>query len=284
MGVFISSATMSWTEAQGQDVLRYSSSAQVHDVLLEDTLQAFTKETGIKVDLFVCSSSAATYRLFNGVCGVASTAEGLEASGVTYGYVETFLCKIPLVLVANVETHLKNITEKQLQDVFTGHLTNWKDLGDSNKEMVVVIPGKNTAAFKNFSHLAIRRYDIKYDFMTYHSTMILEAIRRIPWSISFIGAGAPTNNAAIRILRVNGYAATDKEYPYIQTLSFVTRGEPAGAVKKFIDFAKSEANLKRLKAKGAIILDNSSDVESWRKAIRQWVLERARGSGVFIIS
>lgn len=236
--------------AAASDVLRYSSSAQVRDVFHDESLSRFTKMSGIEVDLFVGSSSTALHRLFNDVCDISSTAEPLAPSHADYGYVQTAFCKVPLIVITNVQTPVTDISETQLRDIFAGTITNWKELGGPDRDIVTIVPGKDTAAYKNFSLLALKRFEVKYDFMAYRSTMVVTAVHRIPWSISFIAKGAATRDKAVRIMTVNGRSYADADYPYNQTFAFVTKGEPAGGAKALIDYALSPEAREAFKKNG----------------------------------
>ncbi|MCK5348589.1 MAG: hypothetical protein KAJ25_04330, partial [Desulfobacula sp.] len=49
--------------ANGDQKLRYSCSAQVYEAFENTRLDAFTKETGISIDLFVAASKSCIYRV-----------------------------------------------------------------------------------------------------------------------------------------------------------------------------------------------------------------------------
>jgi len=232
--------------------IRYSSSAQVNDVFRGEGVSRFIKESGVEVDMFVCSSSSALHRLFNGVSDIASSAERLAPNHSEFGYVETPFCMVPMIVIANLETPVDDIREDQLRAIFAGEITNWKEVGGPDHDIIAIVPGKDTAAFKNFSMLALKRSEVKYDFMAHRSTMVVTSVVRIPWSISFVTKGSADRDAAIKILKVSGQSYKGKDYPYIQTFSFVTKGEPSGLVKAFIDFAKSPASQQRMKESGIV--------------------------------
>lgn len=239
MTVMIAGALLTVTEAAAKEVLRYASSAQVREALGEASLKAFSAKSGVDVDLFVGSSATALNRLFNGVADIASSAERLYRSHEEYGYVESVFCRVPLVVIVHAGVPVADLSENQLRAIFTGEVENWKAVGGPDQAIIVVVPGKNTAAFKNFSQLAIKRTELKYDFMTYRSTMVAQAVKRIPWSISFIVAGPATKDADIKMLKVDGRDPGDKAYPYLETFSFVTKGEPVGAAKQLVEFSRS---------------------------------------------
>ena len=238
--LLIAAAGLLQRPAAATETLRYSSSAQVREAFGMEGLDAFMKESDVELDLFVGASGATVRRLMNGFADIASSAERLHLGHQEYGYVEIPFCKAPLIVISNVKTPVRNISGEQLRGIFNGTITNWKEVGGPDETIVVVVPAMNTAAFKNFGQLALKRFDVKYDFMAYRSTDVVLLIHRIPWSISFISQGADTMDGAIRVIQIDGKSPGDADYPYHQIFSFVTKGQPSGAAKKLVDFAFSE--------------------------------------------
>jgi phosphate transport system substrate-binding protein len=236
--------------AVAKEILLYSSSAQVREAFGTDGLSAIMEKSGIEVDLFVGSSSAAIHRLMNGFADIASSAERLNLGYQEYGYVELPFCKAPLIVITNVKTPVRSISGEQLRAIFNGTINNWKEVGGPNQAIIRVIPERNTAAYKNFRQLALKRFDVKYDYMAYRSTAVVELVHRIPWSISFITQGAYTVNEAIRAIQIDGKSPDDPKYPYHQIFSFVTKGQPAGAAKTLVDFAFSDKGRNLIKKNG----------------------------------
>ena len=226
--------------AIGKKVLRYSSSAQIHEAIGQEVLAAFKAETGIEIDLYVGASDSAVHRLINNFSDIASTIVGIGDQVEKNGYIQTDFCRAPMIVITNVKIPVTNISTSQLRDIFSGIITNWKELGGPDKEIIVIIPGRHTGTFKNFSRLALGQTEVKYDFITYKSTDVLMLVKRIPWSISFISRSARTSDAELRMLNVDNLSPDDLKYPYSQTFSFVTREESGVLAKKFIDFAFSE--------------------------------------------
>ena len=86
--------------------------------------------------------------------------------------------------------------------------------------------------------MPMQRAPIVYDIMTFKSTMVVQIVERFPEAISFI-AGGVANHEGVKTLKIDGLAPSDRDYPYYQILSFVTKGRPSGAVKQFVDDALS---------------------------------------------
>jgi phosphate transport system substrate-binding protein len=248
---------ISWTlipdsGANAQETLKYSCAAQIYDAFGQERLDAFTKETGIKVEAYVSSSGSAVYRLMNGFSDLASTTRPLYYRHKESGYVEIPFCRDPIAIIAHVSCTVRDITAAQVQGIFSGEIKNWKELGGPDQPVTVIVPGKETGAYKNFDRLAMERKEILYDFMSYQSTMVIEAVKRFPWSVSFISLGATNTKAATKTLTINGLDPKDKDYPYYQIFYFVVKGEPGGLEKKFIDFALSDKGKEIIKQKGMV--------------------------------
>jgi phosphate transport system substrate-binding protein len=238
--------------ARASEKLRYSCSAQVYEAFEKERIQSFTKATGIEVDLYVTSSSVSAERLMAGQSDIASIARGGTYPFKEGGYVETPFAKDPLAIIVNARNRLANLTEEQLRDIFSKKITNWKQLGGPDQTIVLVIPGKSTAAYENFGHLALKRKEIPFDIMTNLSTTALEVVKRFPAAISFVTRGAIARAGGVKMVRINNLSPKDKGYPYFQEFSFVTKGKPDGPGKTFVDFALSEKGKEIIEKRGMI--------------------------------
>ena len=221
----------------GAETIALSCSAQAYEAFQNDGLKAFTDKTGINVDVDFYTSEIAVSRLTNGQSDLATTALSLPARLKHEGYVEIPFCKDALQIIANAKVTVPSLTGDQVRGIFCGSVTNWLEVGGPKERIFVIVPSSGTAAFKNFSRMFMMGQDLEYDIMTSKSTTVVEATRRFPWSVSFATKGAAFGDlAGTKVIRVNGLAPADADYPFSQVFSFVTKGEPTGAVKKFVDF------------------------------------------------
>ncbi len=259
--LFVSWIALPCFKANAQETLRYSCSAQIFKAFGTERLDAFTKETGIKIDLYISSSAAAVYRLMNDFSDIAGAAEELRFRYKEFGYLEIPFCKDPLAVIINTQCPIDGITEAQLQGIFGGHIHNWKEVGGPDKPIVVIIPGENTAAYKNFYRMAMQGTEITYDFMSYQSTMVIKAVEQFPWAVSFIAHAAIGDPEKIKVIKIDGLSPKNELYPYFQTFYYVTKGKPVGAVKKFVDFTMSEKGIAMIINKGMIPVSDQLQVD-----------------------
>lgn len=220
-----------------EETLTYSCSNQIYKAFEKENIEAFTKESGINVSVYTASSQSCINRLVHGYSELASTAREMYHRHTDYGYEQIPICRDPLAVIAKKTCQLENISEEDLRGLFSGEIENWKEIGGADLPVMVIIPDENTAANKNFRNLIMKDKEIRHDFITYDSTMVLEAIKHFPCgAISFISRGAAIKYEDIAAIKIDGLSPMDKDYPYFQTFYYVTKGVPTDTVKKFIDF------------------------------------------------
>ncbi|MCJ7685283.1 MAG: substrate-binding domain-containing protein [Desulfobacteraceae bacterium] len=217
-----------------KETIRYSCSAQIYDSLEKKRIAAFTKRTGIAVEVNICSSASAVNSVRNDYSDIAATARRLYPRHKEYGYWETVFSKNPMAIIVNKKNPVSSLSEEVLKDIFSGNMANWNEVGGPDEPILLVVPGKNTAAFKNFSRRPMGRALISYDIMTFKSTVVFQVVERFPNAISFIAEGV-AHHEGVKTLKIDGLATEDSGYPYYQIFSFVTKGRPSGDVKQFVD-------------------------------------------------
>lgn len=244
------------TVASAVQGLRYSCSAQVYEAFENTRLDAFTKETGIPIDLFVASSESCVYRVTQDMTDIASSTSELYQRHKDYGLIEIPFCKDPLAIITHKDSPVNNLTKQQLRQIFSGQIKNWKEAGGPDLPIILVVPGVETGAHKNFNRLVLQHNVIQYDYLTYKSTRVLEAIEELPLgAISFISRGAQITHLKTKALSIDGKKPGDENYPYHQIFYLVSKGQPAGTVKAFVDFIKSPKGKSIILERGMLPID-----------------------------
>ena len=150
-----------------QEILKYNCSNQVYAAFSKEQIEAFQKTTGFGVDVKTASSGSCFASLGRGYCDVASTTRKLYHRHDIYGYKEFPFCKDPIAVIARKECGVDSLTEEQLQDLFAGAITNWQEVGGADLPVMIVVPGDDTAANKNFRRQVMKHKDIEHDFIIF---------------------------------------------------------------------------------------------------------------------
>jgi len=250
--------------AHSSQVVRAGVSSLVAQAYGKAILLRYETVTGYKAQTFVGPSQIAINRLMNGFSDIAITEQQVSIKMKKQGYVEIPFCRDGLAIIMNRQfsptkpSTIENLSVKQLQMIFSGDITNWKELGGPDRKIVLVVPGEETGAFKNFSKQIMGSKEVKYDFITYNAIEAIKGIQHIPGAISFVAQGAIGDEEEIKIINVDGLSPKEKDYPLYQTFSFLTKGEPKGPAKAAINFGLSTWGIEIMRSKGMVpVLETS---------------------------
>ena len=134
-----------------------------------------------------------------------------------------------------------DLTTDQVRDIYSGAITNWKDVGGPDEDIYVVERADTSGTYGTFMEL------LGLDETAAHSTQlensdVARTVSTADYAIGYVGMGyIGTNNPAVAL---DGYMPTMENvlagnYPLQRGLHFYTDGQPTGAVKEFIDFLMS---------------------------------------------
>lgn len=235
-----------------ENKLKFSCSAQIAEALGKDVLEILKDKRGIVFDLRIVSSATALNRLENGFSEIAAVTLPISFEMLEKGYVSIPFCKDPLVIIVNKSCPADSVKSDQVRKIFSGNISNWKELGGDDFEITKIIPCKDTGAFKNFERLFMGLKPVAYDFMSYSSVDTIKGVGSIEGGISFISHGAAVKSDKIKILNIDKKSALSGKYDYFQTFTFVTKGRPSEASKELIDVALSKSGQEIMKQKGMV--------------------------------
>nr|WP_269438331.1 substrate-binding domain-containing protein [Phosphitispora fastidiosa] len=189
--------------------------------------------------------------------GIKSANEGLIDIGLTareflpaereLGLEYIPYARVLLSFAVNNNVNIDNLTEEQLLGIYTAKITNWKEIGGPDHEIVVLTRELSDSSrlvwdncLKGFGNTG----NLPEAVLLRSDQAMNEAIRSIPYSIGWTDLGAVTlEYPETSMLKINGVSpryemVLNGEYPYIKELAFVTKGKPAGDVLKFINFVR----------------------------------------------
>ncbi|RED56552.1 phosphate ABC transporter substrate-binding protein [Cohnella lupini] len=174
------------------------------------------------------------------------------------GQVANKVAVIPFAAVANKNVGVSNLTTKQLQDIFSGKVTNWKDVGGSDASIIVVNRAFGSGTRVNFQMKALAGSEFLSKGSNYKEVKssgdMKTAIETTPNAIGYIDLVYVTSN--MKALQINGVAPSEANvingtYKVWGFGYFMTKGKPEGAVKAFIEYIQSvkfqNGSLKKLK-------------------------------------
>jgi phosphate transport system substrate-binding protein len=201
---------------------------------------------GINLSISGGGSGNGIKALNEGLCEVAMSSRDIKPSELEEGAgkgvkaVRTAIAVDALVPVVHPENPVKNLTVEQLRDIYKGAITNWKDLGGADGNIVVISRDSSSGTFETWAELIMQMEKVAPSALLQASNgTVVQAVAGNRRAIGYIGFGYLTSG--LKKLNVNGIEATaqsalSNEWPIARELYVFTNGEPAGDVKKLVDY------------------------------------------------
>ncbi|WP_438432187.1 phosphate ABC transporter substrate-binding protein [Gorillibacterium sp. sgz500922] len=174
------------------------------------------------------------------------------------GQVAHKVAVIPFAAIVNKNVNVSNLTTEQLQGIFTGTITNWKQVGGQDADIVVINRAFGSGTRVNFQIKALGgKETIKKDknYKEVGSSGDMKTnVATTPGAIGYIDLTYV--NGDVKAVKINDVEPTADNvikgsYKVWSYGYYMTKGQPTGATKAFIDYVQSKAfqegSLKKLK-------------------------------------
>jgi len=161
-------------------------------------------------------------------------AKGVEMKETTVAY-------DGIAVIVNTANSIKGLTKKQVEQIFTGEVTDWSAVGGSGGKISVYTRNTSSGTYAEFKELAMKKRDYAPDSQKLAGNeQIAEEVNKNPNGVGYVGL-AYTKAGGIKIMPIDGASPSKesvlaKNYPYARPTFYYTNGNPTGAVKDFIDF------------------------------------------------
>ena len=155
-------------------------------------------------------------------------------------------CIVPMVHPSNT---VSNLTIEQLKKIYTGEITNWKEVGGPDEPIAVVGRDSASGTYGTWQEMVVEKGDREKKSrvtpraqVTASSGAMLSTVAGNKFAIGYDGIGYL--NDTVKAVTVQGVKASpasakDATYPLSRKLYMYTNGSPTGDVKAFIDYVLS---------------------------------------------
>ncbi len=151
------------------------------------------------------------------------------------------------VVSKEIGTNVKSLTKAQLQDIFTGKVTNWKDVGGPDEAVVLITRPSTSGTRALFTKYALDgKEELSNKSMENDdSGTLVQTVSQTKGAIGYVALSYLMNNNTVTPLAIDGVEPTldnvyNGKYPVWGYEHMYTKGEATGAVKAFIDFIMSK--------------------------------------------
>lgn len=174
------------------------------------------------------------------------------------GLTEYTLGQDGIVIAVNKNNPVKDLTKDQLKDIFSGKITNWKEVGGPDAKINLITREEGSGTLDAFISLVMgKETKIKSDAIVQSSTgAVVEAVKQDPNAIGFVSYAAMSDE--IKALSVGGIAPSestiaDGTYELQRPFLFLVKGTPTGSLKEFIDWVMNSKEAAKILQEEKII-------------------------------
>lgn len=166
----------------------------------------------------------------------AETQKGIDAKKLQNHLVAV----VGIVPIVNKSAGVKNLTRQQLSDIFTGKITNWKQVGGKNQNITVINRSKGSGTRGTFEGLILNgKKPIQAQEQDSNGT-VRKIVSSTPGTISYISFPY-ANDENIQKLSIDKIKPTNKNVEtnrwHLWSYEHMyTKGKPNKNVQKFIDY------------------------------------------------
>ena len=158
-----------------------------------------------------------------------------------------------LAIYVHHSNPIQSITRAQLKSTYRGRLSNWRELGWENAQIVTYSRENNSGTYVFFKEHILDNEDFAENVQTLPGTAaIVNAVANDRRSIGYGGIAYSTGIRAVPVVGKEGGEAVSPsletvqsgKYPLSRNLYFYTAGEPLGHIKEFINWVLSDEGQK----------------------------------------
>ncbi len=215
--------------------------------LAEKLAEAFTaKNPGVQIDVQGGGTSVGIKSAGEGTVDIGTASREIaDAEKQQYPDMKVFEIALDgIAIVVNPGVSVNGLTKDQAIGIFNGKITNWNQVGGPDKPIVVVSREEGSGTRTAFQDLVMGKDNPIVDSAILQASngAIVTTVASTPYSVGYLSFGYL--DKSVKALSMDGVEATvanalAKKYPVVRPLNVLTKGDPKGAAKAWIEFILS---------------------------------------------
>lgn len=192
-----------------------------------------------------------------GRCDIGLSSRALKDDEKASGLKETTLALDGIAIIVNPQNPVQDLTLEQIAKIYTGEITNWKDVGGEDAEIVRIGREAGSGTRDGFESITDTKDACQYRQELTSTGDVIATVSQNPNAIGYASLAAIKDS--VKALTVNGVAPTEatvKDGTYLVQRPFVLVTKEGAALsetaQKFFDFATSADAASIISAAGAV--------------------------------
>jgi len=237
--------------------------------LTQKEAEVFMKKyTGSSIMVTGGGSGVGIAALQNGTTDIAQSSrkmkldEKMKMQDAGKSFKEVIIAYDALAVIVNPANKIDQLTREQIESIYTGKVTNWKEVGGDDMKIVVYSRESSSGTFEFFKEHVMNKKNFAPTAMLMPATgAIVQSVSQTKGAIGYVGlAYLETSVKALKASYDQGKTyvaptvenAMNKSYPISRPLYYYYLNSLENAVKPFIDFILSAEGQKIVKEVGYV--------------------------------
>ena len=222
---------------------------------LGESFMAMNKD--VKFTYNPTGSGSGIQAVSEGRCDIGLSSRALKDDEKASGLVETVVALDGIAIVVNPENPVSDLDIDTIAKIYTGEITNWKDVGGNDAEIVLIGREAGSGTRDGFESITETKDACQYRQELTSTGDVITTVSQNPNAIGYASLAAIKDS--VKALTVNGVAPTEatvKDGTYLVQRPFVLVTKEGAALsetaQKFFDFATSANAASIISAAGAV--------------------------------
>ncbi len=191
-------------------------------------------------------SGAGIEAVSNGTVDIGNSSRALKDEEKAKGLVENIVAIDGIGVVTNTATTVDNVTTEQLKQIYTGAVTNWKDLGGEDSQIVVIGREASSGTRGAFEEILDIADQCKYAQEIDSTGAVMAKVASTPGAIGYVSIDIIDDT--VKTLQLDGVAPSqetikDGSYTLQRPFVMATKGEiseQSPAVQELFNYINSD--------------------------------------------
>ena len=222
---------------------------------LGESFMAMNKD--VKFTYNPTGSGSGIQAVSEGRCDIGLSSRALKDDEKASGLVETVVALDGIAIVVNPENPVSDLDIDTIAKIYTGEITNWKDVGGNDADIVLIGREAGSGTRDGFESITDTKDKCQYRQELTSTGDVITAVSQNPNAIGYASLSAVKDS--VKALTVGGVAPTEatvKDGSYVVQRPFVLVTKDgtklSDTAQKFFDFATSADAVSIINQAGAV--------------------------------